>query len=160
MNERWRQGMLCRIFNGWMNVWMKDWMDGWMDGWMDRWMVAQLFLFGPYLENYLIIFLNCFSSLKYMFQQFFWNIRGKKSECSFFQKASPKSGVGFFFDFLNTNSQISRKQLDIFFWLFLVPSEEILRYLLRKNQNKNQFLNFSKNFAQFDFLRFFVIFQF
>merc|ERR1712212_377301 len=105
------------------------------DGWMG-WMVAQLFFFGPYLENYFIIFLNCFSSLKYMFLHTFWNIRGKKSECSFFQKASPKSGVGFFFDFLNTNSQISRKQLKIFFRLFLVPSEEILRHLLRKNQKK------------------------
>ena len=38
-----------------------------------------------------------------------------------------------FFDSLNTNSQISRKQLDIFFWLFLVPSEDFLRHLLRKN---------------------------
>ena len=86
-----------------------DGVDG-MDG-----MVGPLFFFGPYLENYFIIFLNCFISLKYMFLHIFWNIRGKKSECSFFQKASPKSGVGFFFDFLNTNSQISRKQLDIFF---------------------------------------------
>ena len=83
-------------------------------GW-DGWMVGPLFFFGPYLENYFIIFVNCFISLKYMFLHIFWNIRGKKSECSFFQKASPKSGVGFFFDFLNTNSQISRKQLDIFF---------------------------------------------
>ena len=90
-----------------------DGMDG-MDGmgWMDG---RSTFFFGPYLENYFIIFLNCFSSLKYIFLHIFWNIRRKKSECSFFQKASPKSGVGFFFDFLNTDSQISRKQLDIFF---------------------------------------------
>ena len=85
---------------------------GW-DGWDG--MVGPLFFFGPYLENYFIIFLNFFSSLKYMFLHFFWNIREKKSECSFFQKISPKSGVGFFLDFLNKNSQISRKQLDIFF---------------------------------------------
>ena len=87
-----------------------DGVDGWdgMDG-------RSTFFFGPYLENYYIIFLNCFRSLKYMFLHIFWNIRGKKSECSFFQKISSKSGVDFFFDFLNINSQISRKQLDIFF---------------------------------------------
>ena len=107
----------------------------WRMGWMG-WMVGPLFFFGPYLENYFIIFLNCFRSLKYLFLHIFWNIREKKSECSFFQKISSKSGVDFFFDFLNINSQISRKQLDIFFWLFLVPSEEFLRHLLRKNQKK------------------------
>ena len=110
--------------------WRMDGM-GWMDG-----MVGPLFFFGPYLENYYIIFLNCSRSLKYLFLHIFWNIREKKSECSFFQKISSKSGVDFFFDFLNINSQISRKQLDIFFWLFLVPSEEFLRHLLRKNQKK------------------------
>ena len=84
--------------------------DGWdgMDG-------RSTFFFGPYLENYYIIFLNCSRSLKYLFLHIFWNIREKKSECSFFQKISSKSGVDFFFDFLNINSQISRKQLDIFF---------------------------------------------
>ena len=29
--------------------------------------------------------------------------------------------------------EISRKKLDIFFWLILVPSEDFLRHLLRKN---------------------------
>ena len=109
--------------------WRMDGVDGW-DGWS-----VHFFFFCPYLKNYYIIFLNCFRSLK-CFCTFFCNIREKKWECSFFQKISPKSGVGFFFDFLNTNSQISRKQLDIFFWLFLVPSEEFLRHLLRKNQKK------------------------
>ena len=108
--------------------------DGWWDGM--GWGGRSTFFFGPYLENYFIIFLNCFRSLKYLFLHIFWNIREKKSECSFFQKISSKSGVDFFFDFLNINSQISRKQLDIFFWLFLVPSEEFLRHLLRKNQKK------------------------
>ena len=91
--------------------------DGWdgMDGmgW-DGWDGRSTF-FGPYLENYFIIFLNCFRSLKYLFLHIFWNIREKKSECSFFQKISSKSGVDFFLDFLNINSQISQKQLDIFF---------------------------------------------
>ena len=118
--------------------WRMDGMDG-MDGMGWDGMVGPLFFFGPYLENYFIIFLNCFRSLKYLFLHIFWNIREKKSECSFFQKISSKSGVDFFFDFLNINLQISRKQLDIFFWLFLVPSEEFLRHLLRKNPKNNNF---------------------
>ena len=89
-----------------------DFIDGWMDGM--GWSV-HFFFSAPYLENYFIIFLNCSRSLKYLFLHIFWNIREKKSECSFFQKISSKSGVDFFFDFLNINSQISRKQLDIFF---------------------------------------------
>ena len=139
---------------------------GWVDGW------SLNFFFGQYLENNFIFFLNYFISLKYMFLHIFWNIRGKKSECSFFQKASPKSGVGFFFDFLNTNSQISRKQLDIFFWLFLVPTEEFWGHFLelseleksenfplknrltffflwKKNQNKNPFQEYLKNYSIF-----------
>merc|ERR1712212_924294 len=62
-----------------------DFIDGWIDGWMDGWDGRSTFFFGPYLENYFIIFLNCFSSLKYMFMHNFWNIRGKQSECLFFK---------------------------------------------------------------------------
>ena len=65
-----------------------DGMDG-MDGmgWMgwDGMDGRSTFFFGPYLENYYIIFLNCFSSLKYMDLHIFWNVRRKKSECSFFK---------------------------------------------------------------------------
>ena len=96
-------------------------------------MVAPLFFFGPYLKNYYIIFLNRFRFLKYMFLHIFWNIRGKKLEFSFFQNIARKWGVGFFFDYLIINSQISRKQLDIFFWLISLPSENFLKHL-RKNQ--------------------------
>ena len=55
---------------------LTDGMDGWMDGWMDGmgWDGMDgrsTFFFGPYLENYFIIFLNCSSSLKYMFLHIF-----------------------------------------------------------------------------------------
>ena len=73
------------------------------------------FFFGPYLENYYIIFLNCFSSLKYMDLKYFLEYSRKKIGMFFFSKSFAKIGGWFFFDFLNTNSQISRKQLDIFF---------------------------------------------
>ena len=96
--------------------------DGWdgMDGMDGR----STFFLGPYLENYFIIFLNCFSSLKYMFLHIFWNIRGKKSECSFFQNISPKSTTTFFSKNFSRISQISQKLLNNFFSLFLVPTEE------------------------------------
>ena len=68
-----------------------DGMDG-MDG-----MVGQLFFFGPYLENYFIIFLNCFSSLKYMFQQLFLEYSRKKIGMFFFSKSFAKIGGWFFF---------------------------------------------------------------
>ena len=73
-----------------------------IDGW-DGWSVH--FFFGPYLENYFIIFLNCFSSLKYMFLHIFWNILRKKSEYSFFQNISPKSSTTFFSKIFSRISQ-------------------------------------------------------
>ena len=100
--------------------------DGWGGwdgmGWMDGWSLN--YFFGPYLKNYFIFFLNYFISLKYMFLHIFWNIRRKKSECSFFQNISPKSTTTFFSKIFSRISQISRKLLNIFFSLFLVPSEE------------------------------------
>ena len=79
--------------------------EGWM-GW-DGWdgMVGQLFFFCPYLENYYIFFLNCFSSLKYMFLHIFWNILRKKSEYSFFQNIWPKSSTTFFSKIFSRISQ-------------------------------------------------------
>ena len=80
-----------------------DGRDGWDGmGWMG-WSVH--FFFCPYLENYYIIFLNCFSSLKYMFLHIFWNIRRKKSEYSFFQNISPKSSPTFFSKIFSRISQ-------------------------------------------------------
>jgi len=78
----------------------EGWM-GWM-GWMDG---RSTFFFGPYLENYYIIFFNCFSSLKYMDLHIFWNIRRKKSEYSFFQNISPKSSPTFFSKIFSRISQ-------------------------------------------------------
>merc|ERR1711872_145026 len=95
---------------------------GWM-GWMG-WSVNFFFFYCPYLENYYIFFLNCFSSLKYMFLHIFWNIRRKKSEYSFFQNISPKSSTTFFSKIFFKDFSISRKLLNIFFSLFLVPLEE------------------------------------
>merc|ERR1711923_425585 len=82
-------------------------------GW-GGWMVGPLFFFGPYLENYDIIFFNCFSSLKYMDLQIFWNIRRKKSEYSFFQNISPKSSPTFFSNFFSRISQFL-KNYSIYF---------------------------------------------
>ena len=62
------------------------------DGWDGR----STFFFLSYLGNYSILFLNSFSSLKYMFLHFFWNILKKKMEWFFFQKISPKSRFRFF----------------------------------------------------------------
>ena len=92
---------------------------GWM-GWMG-WdgMVGPLFFSGPYLENYFIIFVNCFSSLKYMCLHIFWNIGRKISECSIFENISPKSTT-FFSKIFKRISQFSRKLLNIFSSLCLV----------------------------------------
>ena len=69
----------------------------------------------------------------------------------FFKNFRQNRGLVFFFDFMNINSQISRKQLNIFFWLFLVPSEDFLRHLLRKNKKKTIF-KFFKKCRTFQFL--------
>ena len=61
------------------------------------WMVGPLFFFGPYLENYYIIFLNYFSSLKYMDLKYFLEYSRKKIGMFFFSKTSAKIGGRFFF---------------------------------------------------------------
>ena len=119
------------------------------DGWMDGWSVH--FFFGPYLENYYIIFFNCFSSLKYMDLHIFWNIRRKKIGIFFFSKYFAKIITYFFFEKFFKDFSISRKLLDIFSSLFLVPLEEWLRHLLKKKLKKNRILILSKNFASFFF---------
>ena len=67
--------------------------DGWMDGCDGR----STFFFGPYLENYFIIFLNFFSSLKYMFLHFILEYSRKKIGMFFFSKNFAKIGGWFFF---------------------------------------------------------------
>ena len=83
------------------------------------------FFFCPYLKNCSILFHNCFRSFLMMFFHIFWNILRKKSECSLFQKISPKSTPPFFVKIFARISQISRKLLDIFSSLFLVPLVEV-----------------------------------
>ena len=78
------------------------------------WMVGQLFFLSLYLVNYLPFFKSVSYRFRMCFKIFFAG-KLKKFKNQIFQKFSPKSGVGFFFDFVNINSQISRKQLDIFF---------------------------------------------
>ena len=73
-------------------------LDGWdgMDGW-DGWDGRSTFFFGPYLENYYIIFFNCFSSLKYMDLKYFLEYSRKKIGMFFFSKSFAKIGGWFFF---------------------------------------------------------------
>ena len=113
--------------------------DGRMDGWMDGMDGRSTFFFGPYLENYFIIFLNCFSSLKYMFLHIFWNIRGKKSECSFFQKISPKSGVGFFSTFWTQIRKFLENNLIFFSDCFWSPQKRFKDIFCEKIKKNNNF---------------------
>ena len=76
----------------------------------------------------------------------------KKSECSFFQKISPKSKIPFFSKIFSRICQISRKLLNIFSSLFLVPLEDILRHLLKKILKKIEFY-FCQKISQLFFLR-------
>merc|ERR1712001_615734 len=91
--------------------------DGW-DGW-DGWSVHLFFC--PYLENYYLIFLNCFSSLKYMDLHIFWNIRRKKSEYPFFQNISPKSSPTFFSKIFSRISQLLENYSIYFLHSFWSP---------------------------------------
>merc|ERR1712208_199268 len=104
--------------------------------------------FCPHLENYYILFFNYFSSFKYLFLHIFWNIRRKKSEYSFFQNISPKSTTTFFSKIFTRIYQISRKLLNIFSSLFLVPYKSKNYIFWKKNQKKNRlfFMEFWKIF--------------
>merc|ERR1712055_1278065 len=104
---------------------------GWMGG-------RATFFFGRYLENYFILYHNCFRSFLMMFFHIFWNILRKRSECSLFQKISPKSKSPFFMKVFARISRISRKLLNIFFSLFLVPLVEVLRHVLKNSKKKNR----------------------
>ena len=108
-------------------------------------MVGQLFFFCPYLQNYFILFHNCLRSYLIMFFHIFWNILRKKSECSLFQKISPKSTPPFFAKMFTRIFQISRKLLDIFFSLFLVPLVEVQRHILEySKKNKSEIFPIKK----------------
>merc|ERR1712030_197778 len=117
-----------------------------MDG-----MVGRLFFFCTYLENYYIFFLNCFSSLKYMFLHIFWNIRRKKSEYSFFQNILPKSSTTFFRKFFQGFLNFSKTTRYIFLIVFGPLRRMIKTSYEKKIKKKNRILFLSKNFASFFF---------
>ena len=80
-----------------------------------------------------------------MFFHIIWNILKKKSECSLFQKISPKSKSPFFVKIFARISRISRKLLNIFFSLFLVPLVEVLRHVLEySKKNKSEIFPIKK----------------
>merc|ERR1711872_705478 len=132
------------LTEGWDGV---DGVDG-VDG-----MVGQLFFFCPYLENYYIFFLNCFSSLKYMFLHIFWNIRRKKSEYSFFQNISPKSSTTFFSKIFSRISQFL-ENYSIYFLIVFGPLRRVIKTSFEKIKKKNRILFLSKNFASFFSMKF------
>ena len=73
-----------------------------------------------------------------MFQDIFSEKLKKIKKNYIFQKFSPKSGVGFFSTFSNTDLQISRKQLDIFsdcFWSPQKTLKDIFCEKIKKNKN-------------------------
>merc|ERR1712155_87366 len=94
-------------------------MDGWMDG-MDG-MVGPLFFFGPYLENYFIIFLNFYRSFKYMFPQLFLEYSRKKIGMFFFSKNFAKIGGWFFFRLFEHKFANFSKTTRYFFPIVLSP---------------------------------------
>merc|ERR1712030_87904 len=131
---------------GWDGVDGVDGVDG-MDG-------RSTFFFCPYLENYYIFFLNCFSSLKYMFLHIFWNIRRKKIGMFFFSKYFAKIIDYFFFrkffqGFLNFS-----KTTRYFFLIVFGPLRRVINTSFEKKIKKNRILFLSKNFASFFSMKF------
>ena len=86
-----------------------------------------------------------------MFFHIIWNILKKKSECSLFQKISPKSKSPFFVKIFARISRISRKLLNIFFSLFLVPLVEVLRHVLEHSKKNKSEIFPIKKFRNFWF---------
>ena len=128
--------------------------DGWMDGWMDGMDGRSTFFFLAHISKttwYFFIMVSdphniCFYTSFGIFAE-------KKSECSFFQEISPKSKIPFFSKIFSRIFQISRKLLNIFSSLFLVPLEDILRHILKKISKKKSNFIFVKKFRNFFFLR-------
>ena len=90
-----------------------DYIDGWdgmgWDGWSGN------FFFWPISRKLLDIFFKLVRILLKCVSRYFWRKTQKISKKIDFSKIFAKIGGWFFFDFLNINSQISRKLLDIFF---------------------------------------------
>ena len=104
--------------------------EGWM-GWMGwdgmGWMVGPLFFFGPYLENYFIIFLNFYSSFKYMFLQLFLEYSRKKIGMFFFSKNFAKIGGWFFFRLFEHKFANFSKTTRYFFLIVFGPLRRLFK---------------------------------
>ena len=130
---------------------------GW-DGWMDGmgWMVGPLFFFGPYLENYYIIFLNCFSSLKYMDLKYFLEYSRKKIGMFFFSKSFAKIG-GWFFFWLSEHKFANFSKTTWYF--FLIVFGPLRRDFKTSSAKKSKKITIFKFFKKFRTIQFFFIFR-
>ena len=131
-----------------------DGMDGM--GWMG-WSVH--FFFGPYLENYFIIFLNCFSSLKYMFQQFFLEYSRKKIGMFFFSKSFAKIGGWFFFRLFEHKFANFSKTTWYFFLIVFGPLRRDFKTSSAKKSKKKSIFKFFKKFRTIQFFTIFCHFS-
>merc|ERR1712198_275029 len=105
------------------------------------------FFFHGYLENYFIFFLNCFSSLKYMFLHIFWNIRRKNRNILFFKIFRQNHRPIFFRKFFQGFLNFSKTTRYIFLIVFGPLRRVINTSFEKKNKKKNRILFLSKNFA-------------
>ena len=122
--------------------------DGWMDGmgWDGMgWDGRSTFFFGPYLENYFIIFLNFFSSLKYMFQRFILEYSRKKIGMFFFSKSFAKIGGGFFFRLSEHKFANFSKTTWYFFLIVFGPLRRDFKTSSAKKSEKTKNFKYVKN---------------
>ena len=85
------------------------------------WMVGQLFFFGPYLENYFILFHNCFRSFLMMFFHIIWNILKKKIGMFSFSKNFAKIKIPLFRENFCQNFSNFSKTTQYFFFIVFGP---------------------------------------
>ena len=143
------------------NVLFTDGMDGmgWDEmGWDEMgWdgMVGPLFFFGPYLENYSIIFLNFFSSLKYVFLKFILEYSRKKIGMFFFSKNFAKIEGWFFFRLFEHKFANFSKTTRYFFLIVFGPLRRDFKTSSAKKSKKITIFKFFKKFRTIQFLTIF-----
>ena len=121
-------------------------------GWDGR-TVGQLFFFGPYLENYLIIFHNGFRPPKYMFLHVFWNIRRKKIGMFYFSKNFAKIKNPLFFDIFFKNFPNFSKTAQYFFLIVFGPLRRFNKPSFEKNSKNEIEFYYCQKISQLFFLR-------
>merc|ERR1711984_70320 len=108
------------------------------------------FFFSPYLENYFIIFLNCFSSLKYMFLHIFGIFAEKNRNILFFkifrQNHQPLFSRKFFQGLLNFS-----KTTRYIFLIVFGPLRRVIKTSFEKKSKKKSNFIFIKKFRKFFF---------